>query len=160
MRALLILLAACAPDIAGPVEHQRAVDREDALVLAKQLGDLPGAIRAEVALHRPVTDPLAQKTTPGSAAVVIVVDDKADRAAIEASARTLVHATAPDIATPEIAVALGGERQELARVGPFTVAARHKNALQATLAAALAIIAGLALWIARRTYQPRGNSAQ
>jgi type III secretory pathway lipoprotein EscJ len=151
---LLILVAACAPEIG---DHQRAVDAEDSARLAVQLQELPGAIRADVALHRPVTDPLAQKTSPASAAIVLVVDDRADRAALEATARKLARATAPEIPDPQIAIALGATRPELARVGPFSVDARSKHALQATLAAALALIAGLAGWIA---YQTRGKSAQ
>ncbi len=157
MRALLILVAACAPEIGGPLDHQRALDREDSIHLAAQLSQLPGAIRADVALHRPVTDALAQKTSPASAAIVIVVDDHADRAAIADSAHKLARATAPEIPDPEIAVALGAARPELAHVGPFTVEASSKRALQGALAAALALIAALAAYVA---VQARGRRAQ
>jgi type III secretory pathway lipoprotein EscJ len=150
VRALLLLLAACAPEISGPIDHQRALDREDSARLAAQLAELPGAVRADVALHRPFTDPLTRATTPASAAIVVVVDDGADRAAIAETTRKLARAAAPEIADPQLAVALGATRPTLARVGPFTVDAHSAPALKAALAAALALIAALAGWIAFR----------
>lgn len=150
MRALLVFLACCAPAIDTPLDHQRTLDREDGARLATQLAELPGAVRADVTLHRPVTDPLARMATPASAAIVIVADDRADRAALADTARRLARATAPEIPDPTIAIEIGAVRPELARVGPFTVEARHKTALVATLAGALALIALLAGWIAYR----------
>jgi hypothetical protein len=150
VRALLVLVAACAPQLDGPIEHQRALDRDDAARLAAQLAELPGAVRADVTLHRPVTDPLARQTTPPGGAIVIVVDDHADRAAIADAARRLAHATAPEIPDPTIAIELGATRPELARVGPFTVEAGSKHGLVAALAGALALIVALAGWIAYR----------
>ncbi len=151
MRALLVLaLAACAPQLDGPIEHQRALDRDDAARLAAQLAELPGAVRADVTLHRPVTDPLTRQTAPAGGAIGIVVDDRADRAAITDAARRLARATAPEIPDPAIAVEVGATRPELARVGPFTVEAGSKHGLVAALAAALAVIALLAGWIAYR----------
>ena len=159
--ACAIALAACAPAVDGPVEHQRAIDRDDAGRLAAQLAALPGAVHAEVALHRPVVDPLTQARTPAGAAIVLVVDDHADRAALLTATRELVHATAPEIPSPVIAVQLGAVRPELAEVGPFTVEAHSKRRLQAVLAIALAAIAMLAGWIAWRERQrARGSSAQ
>jgi type III secretory pathway lipoprotein EscJ len=143
-----VVLAACAPAIDSPIEHQRIVDRSDADRLASQLAKLPGAVRAEVTLHRPVVDPLTEETTPPSAAVLIVVDDKADRRAVTRSAIALVRGTAPEIPEPEIVVELGATRPTLASVGPFTVESRSKSQLIAVLAAALATIAALAAWIA------------
>jgi type III secretory pathway lipoprotein EscJ len=148
--ALALALAACAPTIDGPVEHQRTVDRADADHLAVQLAQLPGAVRAEVTLHRPVVDPLTEATTPPSAAILVVVDDKADRRAITRSAIALARGTAPEIPEPEIVVELGATRPTLASVGPFTVEARSKSRLTALLAAAFALIAALAGWIAWR----------
>jgi len=148
----------CAPAVDGPVERQRAADRLDGAQLTAQLAALPGVVRAEVALHRPAVDPLA--TTPAaraSASLVLVVDDRADRAALTAHARTLARATAPGV-EPAIIVEVGAIRPTLARVGPFTVEARSQAALKATLAVALALIAGLAGWLAYA--QRRGNSAQ
>lgn len=154
----MIFLACCAPALDTPADQQRALDREDSTRLATQLAELPGAVRADVTLHRPIVDPFTHAATPASAAIVIVVDDRADRAAIADAARRLAHGTAPEIADPTIAVEVGATRPELARVGPFTVEARTKTALVATLAAALALIAALAGWLAYR-YR-RGSSAQ
>jgi hypothetical protein len=159
--ACAIALCACAPAVDGPVEHQRAVDRDDSARLAAQLAQLPGTVHAEVTLHRPVTDPLTQTRAPAGAAIVLVVDDHADRAALVTAARDLAHATAPEIPAPAIAIELGAVRPELAEVGPFTVEAHSKRRLQAVLAIALAAIAMLASWIAWRERQrARGSSAQ
>lgn len=153
MRGILVaatLLVACAPTIEGPLEHQRSVDRTDADRLATQLAQLPGAVRAEVTLHRPVLDPLTDAATPPSAAVLVVVDDKADKRAVTRSAIALVRGTAPEIPEPEIVVELGATRPTLASVGPFTVEARSKQRLVAVLAIACALVAALAGWIAWR----------
>jgi len=157
---LAVVIAACAPTIDGPVDQQRSRDAADAVALAGQLGHLPGALRAEVTLHRPVRDPLGA-SQPGSAAVVVVVDDHADRAAIDRSARALVRGTAPEIAEPVVAVEVGAVRPELVQVGPFTVEAASKRRLVAAMAVALAAIAGLAGWLAWLSYaRLRGSSAQ
>jgi hypothetical protein len=164
---------ACAPAVDGPAERQRALDREDGARLAAQLAALPGVVRAEVVLRRAVRDPLippAAAPAPPGASVVAIVDDRADRAAIADAARTLLRPLAPD-ATPAILVEVGATRPRLAKVGPFTVEAASKPALQAALAAALGVIAALAAalaylaWSARRRPgrqppQRRGNSAQ
>ena len=151
MRCLLVLaLVACAPQIDGPIERQRTIDRGDADRLAAQLAQLPGAVRAEVTLHRPVVDPLSEATTPASAAVLVVVDDKADRAAITRSALALVRGTAPEIAEPAIVVELGAVRADIAHVGPFAVEAKTKPRLVALLSIALALIALLSGYIAWR----------
>ena len=156
---IVIALAACAPQIDGPVEHQRAADRDDSARLAGQLAELPGAVRADVTLHRPITDPLTQVHTPGSAAVTLIVDDRADRAALAASARDLVHATAPQIPSPSIAVELGATRPELAHLGPFTVEAHTKRRLQLLLALLFSALALSAGWIAYRERPRPGSSA-
>ncbi len=143
-----LALTACAPTIDGPVEQQRAVDQHDATRLGAQLSQLPGAVRADVTLHRPMIDPFTQAPTPGSAAVLVVVDDHANRDAITRSAVALVRGTAPEIAEPAIVVELGATRPRLATVGPFTVEARSKPRVVAVLAAAFAVIAVLAGWIA------------
>lgn len=161
---LLVAGGGCAPTVDGPAERQRAADRVDGDRLAAQLAALPGVVRAEVALHRPARDPLAPTpAAPPTASLVIIVDDRADRAALTTHARTLARATAPAV-EPAIVVEIGATRPTLARVGPFTVEARSQAALKATLALALALIAGLAGWLAivqlRRPGQRRGNSAQ
>jgi type III secretory pathway lipoprotein EscJ len=147
---LAIACAACAPTIDGPVERQQAADRSDSTRLAALLAQLPGAQHADVTLHRPVVDPLTQHATPGSAAVLVVVDDKADRAAVTRAAITLVHGTAPEITDPSIVVELGAARPRLAQVGPFTVEERSKGRVVAALAVAFAMIAALAGFIAWR----------
>lgn len=151
MRWLLLLaLIGCAPQIEGPIEHQRTADRADADLLSSQLAALPGAVRAEVTLHRPATDPLTDAATPPSAAILVVVDDKADRRTITRSTIALVRGTAPEIPEPEIVVEIGATRPVLASVGPFTVEAASKQRLVGALAAALSLIAALAGWIAWR----------
>lgn len=144
-----VVLAACAPTVEGPVERQRAADREDGDRLALQLAQLPGAVSAQVTLHRAARDPLGvAPASPASAAALIIVDDQANRAAITQSATTLVRAAAPEITAPAILVEVGVVRPTLAKVGPFTVEAASKAKLKAVLAIALALIAGLAGWIA------------
>lgn len=152
MRTALVIVAlvACAPSIDGPVERQRTIDREDSQRLAAQLAQLPGAVRADVTLHRPIVDPLTEVATPASAAILIVVDDKADRAAIERSARALVRGTAPEISEPAIAIELGAVRPELATVGPFSVEARSKRRVVFAFAITLALVVMLAGYIAWR----------
>lgn len=156
--ALLVGLGACAPTVDGPAERQRTVDREDATQLAAQLASLPGAVSASATLHRSVRDPLAvSPPSPSSAAVLIVVDDRADRAAITRSATELTRATAPEIPNPLILVEVGAIRPTLAKVGPFTVEAASTGPLRTALAIALILVAVLAGWIAvreRRRNQP------
>lgn len=151
-------LAACAPTIDNPVEVQRGRDREDGAAAAAQLAQLPGAVSASVTIHRPVRDPLlpTPSLTPvpsaarATVAALIVVDDRADRAAVTAAATTLLRAAAPEVGAPEVMTMVGAHRAVLAKVGPFTVEAASKTALEAALIGALALIAGLAAWIAVR----------
>ena len=153
MRASLLLViacAACAPQIDGPVERQRAIDREDGDRLAAQLAQLPGALRAEVTLRRPIFDPLTEMATPASAAILVVIDDRADPRAISRSAIALARGTAPEVAEPAIVVEVGAVRPELSSVGPFAVDVRSKPRLVAALAIALAAISLLAAYIAWR----------
>lgn len=153
-----LLVVACAPTIDGPVERQQQADRIDSARLASQLGQLPGAVRAEVTLHRPTIDRLTQTATPGSAAILVVIDDRADRRAITRSTIALARGTAPEISEPAIVVEIGATRPTLASVGPFTVEARSKRLVVATLAIACALIAVLAGWIAWRERIARGES--
>lgn len=145
------LAVACAPRVDGPIEKQRLADAADAERLTAQLVALPGVVRAEVALHRAVVDPLAvaRPPTPSSLSLVVIVDDRADRAALAGTARRLASAIAPGI-EPTVVVEVGAIRPQLAKVGPFTVEARSKPALQATLVVVLATIAALAASLAYR----------
>jgi type III secretory pathway lipoprotein EscJ len=147
---MAIAFVACAPSVDGPIDHQRTLDSADAERLAAQLSKLPGAVHAEVTLHRPVVDPLTEASTPPSAAVLIVVDDKADRRVVTRSAVALLRGSAPEIPEPEIVVELGAVRPQMARIGPLTIEARSKPKLVALLGIAFALIAGLAGWIAWR----------
>ena len=143
-------MVACAPVVDGPAERARAADVVDGDRLGAALGALPGALSAHATLHHAFRDPLTGASSPPSAAVLVVVDDRADRAATLDAATALVRATAPDIASPTVLVEVGAARPVLAAVGPFTVERRSRTALVATLAAALALIAALALALARR----------
>ncbi|CAN5919264.1 hypothetical protein BH11MYX3_BH11MYX3_31240 [soil metagenome] len=155
---IAIGLGGCAPTVDGPLERQRAADRDDADHLAAQLGRLPGAISASVTLHRAARDPLgvAGPTLPAGV-VLIVTDDGADRAALSRTAATLFSATAPEIMAPAIEVVVGAHRPALASVGPFTVEESSKPALRIVLAIALSVIAALAGWVAVREAQRRGQ---
>jgi type III secretory pathway lipoprotein EscJ len=159
--ALAFVHAGCSPTVDGPIEHQRTIDRDDGDRLAAQLAALPGAVTANVTLHRATRDPLGVTApTASSAAVLIVIDDRADRAAVTEHAAMLVHAAAPEIAAPAIIVEVGVHRPALAKVGPFTVEEASRGPLRAALAIALAVIAALAAWVAWRERYRRGNSAQ
>lgn len=164
MRVALVVVAVlcvgCAPTVDGPVEKQRAADTTDAARLTTQLTALPGVARAEVVLTRSVRDPLSTLTPPHPAAsVLLVVDDRADRPHLEATAKTLTRALAG--IEPVVVVEVGVHRPALASLGPFTVTASSKPALKAALAVALALVVLLASWLAW-TLRPqrRGNSAQ
>jgi hypothetical protein len=152
VRFALVCLIACAPAIDGPVEHQRDRDRLDGARIEAELALLPGAAAARVVVHRAARDPLAVAEAPGvpTAAVLLVVDDAADRALLSATARVLVRAAVPEVAEPAIATVVAAPRTALASVGPFTVAASSRGPLRAVLAVALALIAALAGWIAWR----------
>ncbi|HEY5945120.1 MAG TPA: hypothetical protein VIV40_06500 [Kofleriaceae bacterium] len=152
MRFVFVLIAcvACAPQIDGPVERQQSLDRDDSKRLAAQLAQLPGAVRAEVTLHRPTLDPLTEVATPASAAVLVVIDDKADRRAIQRSTIALVRGTAPEIDEPAIVIELGAVRPQLANIGPFAVEAKSKPRIVAAFGIALALIAALAGLLAWR----------
>lgn len=158
MRYLLVLVVACAPVVDGPVERQRAADRADAATLTGQLSALPGVVRAEVLLRRAAIDPLdpLAHTTPASS-IVIIVDDKTDRAAIATTARALSRAATPELEST-IVVEVGATRPELAKVGPFTVEAGSRTPLRAVLAIALVAIIALAGWLAITSRRRSGSA--
>ncbi len=155
-------IAACAPDVAGPVERQRIADRSDGQELATQLRALPGVVHAEVLLRHAASDPLATvPPSPAALSIVVIIDDRADRVATSDATRRLARTIAPAI-EPVIVVEVGAVRPTLAKVGPFTVEATSRGPLRAALSIAFALILGLAGWIAwrERRAQRRGNSAQ
>lgn len=86
-------------------------------------------------------------------AIVVIVDDQTDRAAITRTAEVLYAATAPGLPRPAIVVEIGAHRPTLATVGPFTVEARSRGPLRVALAIALALIAALAAWVSVRERQ-------
>lgn len=147
---VIAVIVGCAPAVDGPVERAHARDRVDEARLATQLSALPGVVRAEVMLRRAVRDPLgAANFPPPTATVVAIVDDRADRAEIRATARVLARAVAPEV-EPVIVVEIGAIRPSLATLGPFTIEAGSRGPLRAALAIGLAMIVGLAGWIAVR----------
>lgn len=147
------LATACAPTVEGPVETQRSADRADGDRLAMQLARLPGAVHAEVTLRRPVADPLApasESAAPATAAILVVIDDKADRGAIARQALVLARGAAPEVSEPALVVEVGAVRPALAHVGPFAVEEGSRARLVAALAIGFAAIAAFAAWVAWR----------
>lgn len=137
-------VAACAPRIDGPTAQQRAHDARDGERLTAQLAALPGVVKAEVLLRRPARDPLSTDApAPPALSLVVIVDDRADRAAIRDHAKRLAGALAPDV-TPAIVVEVGAIRPQLATVGPFVVEAKSRGPLRAVLGIALALLAAFA----------------
>jgi hypothetical protein len=153
--------AGCAPAIDGPVERQRAIDRDDGVRLAAQLAHLPGVVTADVVLQRAIRDPLAM-TPPAPAALraVIAIDDPAAREAIGAATERLARAAVPELTAPVIEIHAAAPRATIARVGPFSVEASSRAPLKAVLAGGCLAIAGLAGALARGAWRHRGNSTQ
>ncbi|HET9627297.1 MAG TPA: hypothetical protein VFP84_38325 [Kofleriaceae bacterium] len=166
----LAITSACAPAIEAPIDHQRAIDRDDGDRLAVLIAQLPGVVRADVVLHHATRDPLAiAPASPAVCSAVVTTDDRANpealRAAITRLARAAVPELAADAALP-IELNPAVHRAELARVGPFAVEAASQAPLRAALSVALLAIIGLASVVAvrgvrdRRDFQRRGSSAQ
>jgi hypothetical protein len=162
------LLGGCAPAIDGPIEHQRALDREDGDRLAAQLAQLPGVVTANVVLHHAMRDPLA--VAPPAAATfsaVITIDDQADPGAIRGATMRLARATLPELAAAAmlpIEINATVHRPTIEKVGPFRVEQSSRTALRTALALGCLVIAGLAGTLAvhslRARRHRRGNSAQ
>ena len=161
--ALAISLG-CAPAVDGPIDHQRAIDRDDGDRLAAQLARLPGVAAASVVLHHARRDPLGA-TAPAAAmlSAVIGIDDRAAPDAIRAAAVRLARATLPELPPSELAIEITAavHRPTLAKVGPFTVEDSSSAALKAALALGCLAIAGLAGALALGARRHRlGSSAQ
>ncbi len=163
--AAALMISACAPPVDGPIDRQRAIDRDDGDRLAAQLAQLPGVVRAEVVLHHARRDPLAMTApVPATVAAVISVDDRADHAAIRGAATRLTRAAVPELpasAAPTVEIHTTVHRPVVARVGPFLVEESSRAPLKTTLALGCLAIAGLAGAIAwRAARHRRGTSAQ
>jgi hypothetical protein len=88
---------------------------------------------------------------PSTAAIVVIVDDQADRAATIDATRRLSRAAVPGVESA-IVVEVGAVRPVLAKLGPFTVEASSKPPLKLALAlvfALLATVSGFIAWRAR-----------
>jgi hypothetical protein len=144
------VLAGCAPVVDAPAERAHASDIAESDRLSAQLGALPGAWSAHATLHRAFREPLTGATSPAVASALVVVEEAADRAALQRAAEALVRATMPEVTAPTVIVVTGAPRPELARVGPFRVERGSRVPLLATLAACLLAIAALALAYARK----------
>ncbi|HEY0191884.1 MAG TPA: hypothetical protein VGC42_12270, partial [Kofleriaceae bacterium] len=161
-RALLVAaLAGCAPGVDGPVEHQRAIDREDGDRLAVLIAQLPGVVATQVVLHHAARDPLAlSPATPAVLGVVIATDDAAAPDELRAAAIRLGRALAPELGgAVAIEVVPVVHRPRLAKVGPFWVEDTSQRALRATLVLACLAIAALAGLAARARRYRRGSKA-
>jgi hypothetical protein len=159
------LLGGCAPAIDGPIEHQRALDREDGDRLAAQLAQLPGVVTANVVLHHAMRDPLG--VAPPAAArfsAVITIDDQADAGAIRGATARLARAALPELAATAalpIEINASVHRPTLEKVGPFWVEQSSRTPLRTALALGCLAIAWLAGTLALRARRHRrGNSAQ
>lgn len=175
----VVISGGCAPVVDGPIERQRAIDRDDGDRLAAQLAQLPGVVTAGVVLHRAVRDPLGPLaplaplgprgtlgTPPPAAATlsaVITIDDRAAPGAIRAATERLARAALPELAAGALAIEIhaSAPRPALARVGPFAVEASSQAPLKAVLVLGCVAIAALAGALARQARgHRRGNSAQ
>ncbi len=126
--AVWAVWAACAPDVPSVADRANASDLADQRALERQLLALPNVTGAHALLHRAVTDPLTNATSPASASVVITVA-RGDHVVIEAAA----HRLAPT-ATVVLADAPAPKREK-----PFAAIA------------ALVVILGAAGYVAWRT---------
>jgi hypothetical protein len=161
----LAIPAGCAPPIDGPIDHQRAIDRDDGDRLAAQLAQLPGVVGATVVLHHAMRDPLA--VTPPAVATfsaVIATDDQAEPDALRAATARLAHAALPELpgtAALPIEINVAVRRPTVAKLGPFWVEQSSRTPLKAALTLGCLVIAGLAGSLALRARRHRrGNSAQ
>jgi hypothetical protein len=152
---LACAIAACAPTVDAPAERARAADLADSDRLSAQLGALPAAWSAHATIRHAFREPLTAAATPAIATALIVVEESADRAAIQRAADALVRAAVPEAAAPTIIVVTGAPRPELANVGPFRVERHSRVPLLATLAVCLIAIAVLAVAYARNVRSDR-----
>jgi hypothetical protein len=129
-----------------PATAARAADRARAAVLRAHLLALPPITAASVVVDRAAPDPLARRPTapPPTVAVALVADPAADRERLAALARAAAAVTIAADARVSVAVLPSPDRPDLARLGPFTVAAPARAPLLALVAGALFAVAALA----------------
>lgn len=158
--AVVVVTCGCDRDLV-PSPHARhdAEDVADARRLEQQLAALPSVSRASVVVHRPFVDPLEPQrdVQPARASVLLV-----STADLESTVKQLATAALPDVPVSIVIVPPSPPPVKTATVGPFVVAEGSRRALQATLAIALALIAGLAgyvAWSQRRGIRPHQSSA-
>jgi hypothetical protein len=160
----VVISVGCAPVIDGPIDHQRAIDRDDSARIAAQLAHLPGVVTADVVLRRAMRDPLAlAPPSPAAFSAVLTVDGHAEPPVIRAATERLARAALPELPGAPLAIEIhaGAPRATVARVGPFLVEASSRAPLKAVLAAGCLAIAALAGALARTAWRHRlGNSAQ
>lgn len=149
--ALALLVACGGADDWSPEAGQRRALAASAETLAVHLETLPGVRDASVVIDAPLADPLgpAAPAPPPRASIVLALADGADAAALERAARDAVAGAVVGLDPAQVTVASApAPRPPRSRVGPFEVAPGSRAPLVATLALALALIAGLAGWIA------------
>lgn len=118
---------------------------------------------AGVTLTRAVEDPLRDPAPPPppSASVVLALDARAAPGALDADARALVAAVAPEVPAASVTVLARpvAPPPVLARLGPFEVARASRTPLLAALLGLLALCAGLGSALALRERARRAASA-
>jgi len=152
----VLAVAACHAHVDGPADDHAARDRGAGVELALHLRTLPGVIAASAIVHTPWQDPLAPTPAPtvagadhASASIAITAASGVDAARLERDARRLAAAAlATDPGALTIAVEPVEAPATTSKVGPFEVAPSSRGALTLTLLLALAVIAGLAVWVA------------
>lgn len=150
--AIALAVAACDRDAWSPRAEQARLTQDRAVALTAHLETLPGVTRASVLLDDAPADPLAPPAPDPAprASIVLVLAPAADPDATTAAARAATLASVRDLADHDLVITARTTpaAAALASVGPFEVSPRSRGPLLATLAAALALIALLAAWIA------------
>lgn len=138
---LAIVLASCqGPEDWSPAAEHRRESAQRAAALATHLETLPGIAHASVILDEPVADPLAPPApaAPPRASIVLALAPGAHADTATADARRAVTAALPALDDAHLSII----------AAPAPAAPRKPDRLLVPLAIALAVIIGLAGWIA------------
>jgi hypothetical protein len=158
--AVALFAWSCDRDLVpSPEARHDAQDVADAKRLEAQLAAIPGVTTASVVVHRPFVDPLAPVQAPIAPSASVVVVGTGD---VEPMVQHVAAAVLPDVPMSILVAPPVPPPVKTAKVGPFVVAEDSRRALQATLGIALALIAGLAgyvAWTQRRGIRPHQSSA-